>query len=252
MRLGLRMVISILRQGRTLLALAAVVAVVSICMFGCVGGSPALTSGYSEIVPGTVPVDTFLVDDTYKAVKIGGVTWMAKNLNIENGNSWCLTPLQCAMFGRLYDWNTAKDICPPGWHLPSRQEWVDLEAMAGGSKLAGKRLKSSAQWDGTNDYGFSAVPAGMRIYDDGSAKVVNCCMSVLNKEGEKFAVNCNGRGEAVCRSFWWTSEEYDVTGMDCGGRPCEGRAYVAADENFGNGGSLPKRAGLSVRCILND
>lgn len=246
---GLRRAVSIvevlrtmtLRQGRTPV-FAAVAAIAAVCMFGCVGGIPSMTSSYSEIVPGTVPVDTFLTEDMYKAVKIGGVTWMAKNLDIENGNSWCLYNKSelCDVFGRLYDWETAMSICPPGWHLPSRQEWVDLEAMAGGSKVAGKRLKSSTQWNGTDDYGYSAVPAGLRFKGEFEAfSDLRACV----------------KGTEICHSYWWTSEECDVKGWSCGDGPCEERAYVArvsSGESFENGGSITKRAGLSVRCILND
>jgi len=161
-----------LRKGRTP-TLAAVVAIGAVCMTGCGGIAPRLTSSLSEIVPGTVPVDTFWVDDMYKAVKIGDVTWMAKNLDIKNGKSWCPNDdsYSCAIYGRLYDWNTAMNICPPGWHLPSTQEWVDLEAMAGGNKVAAKRLKSTT-YGGTDDYGFSALPNGRwwtsTKYDDGT------------------------------------------------------------------------------------
>ena len=232
MRLGLRMVISVLRQGWTPLVLTAIVAVGSICMLGCIP-VPSLGSSYSEIVPGTVPVDTFLIDDTYKAVKIGGVTWMAENLNIENGNFWCLNDEEaaCAMLGRLYDWNTAMNICPPGWHLPSRQEWVDLEAMAGGDKVAGKRLRSK-QFGGTDDYGFGARPAGVRTYIEGSVRYIGCI--------DKTMLDCD--------HGWWTSSVCDRN------EECSDMVYMAwlgqkeSNINF----TSAKRTGLSVRCILNE
>jgi uncharacterized protein (TIGR02145 family) len=108
----------------------------------------------------------------YRAVKVGGKTWMAQNLNYKTGNSWCYgnEDSKCNQYGRLYDWNTAKAACPSGWHLPSRVEWKDLETAAGGD-VAGKNLKAASGWsgngNGTNEYGFSALPGGARVVDGG-------------------------------------------------------------------------------------
>jgi len=55
-------------------------------------------------------------------------------------------------------------ICPDGWHLPTRTEWNALFTEVGGKSTAGKILKSQTGWDGngTDEYGFSALPAGGR------------------------------------------------------------------------------------------
>jgi uncharacterized protein (TIGR02145 family) len=107
----------------------------------------------------------------YRTVKIGGKTWMAQNLNYQTDKSWCYgdNNSNCEKYGRLYDWNTADTACPIGWHLPSQQEWNDLVAAAGAGK-AGKALKSTYGWDensnGTDEYGFSALPGGWRSTAD--------------------------------------------------------------------------------------
>jgi len=73
-------------------------------------------------------------------------------------------PANCAKYGRLYDWETAKTVCPKGWHLPSDAEWTTLTDFAGGESTAGSKLKATSGWDeggnGTDDYGFSALPGG--------------------------------------------------------------------------------------------
>ena len=107
----------------------------------------------------------------------------------------------CDVAGRLYTWAAAMDsvktgcgyrstcdlasanstgsstgsatlvqgICPTGWHLPSQTEWMALFTAVGGQSTAGKVLKSQSGWNnngnGTDAFGFSALPAGDRLSD---------------------------------------------------------------------------------------
>ena len=126
--------------------------------------------------------------------------WMAENLNFVTDNSWCYNDESdnCDTYGRLYNWAAAvgrddaecgyehtcglgsgdiRGACPKGWHLPSYDEWEALIVDVDGSiteytssNTAGSKLKSVTGWsdsgNGTDTFGFSALPAGDR-YDDG-------------------------------------------------------------------------------------
>jgi uncharacterized protein (TIGR02145 family) len=102
----------------------------------------------------------------YRTVKIGDFLWMAENLNYNSGDGKCYdnSKSNCKKYGRLYDWYTAKAICPSGWHLPDETEWSNLIKALGGEKIAGKQLKATSGWsDGSNGaftYGFAALMGG--------------------------------------------------------------------------------------------
>ena len=114
-----------------------------------------------------------LADDrdgqTYKTVKIGGQWWMAQNLNYETDSSFCYKDSVefCEKYGRLYTWDAVVDVCPDGWHLPTKAEWETLFTEVGGQSIAGKVLRSQTGWynNGMDGVGFSALPAGARHYD---------------------------------------------------------------------------------------
>jgi len=134
---------------------------------GCGDGSPTSNNAAESISDSRD-------GNTYRAIKMpDGRVWMAQNLNIKIDNSWCYhdSDSYCKKYGRLYDWETAKIACPEGWRLPSYQEWTDLASAIGGYETAGKKLKAKKGWydyhgvtggNGTDEYGFSALPGGRR------------------------------------------------------------------------------------------
>ena len=120
------------------------------------------------------------------------------------GKNWCYKDYaeDCDVVGRLYTWAAAIDsvalasdeenpldcgdgkecgltgpvqgICPNGWHLPSEAEWETLVTAVGSQSTGGKKLKSRtgwgynfSSWNGTDAFGFSALPAGVRNSDGG-------------------------------------------------------------------------------------
>ena len=124
----------------------------------------------------------------YKTVKIGNQIWMAENLNYENNEyeSFCYNnvDLNCDKFGRFYSWHTATNVCPAGWHLPSDDEWKELEIYLGmpenkannmslgysRGKPVGKQLQEN------DSIGFNLLYAGFakrKIKGEGSFKGID-------------------------------------------------------------------------------
>ena len=182
---------------------------------------------------------------TYKWVTIGTQTWMAENLNYHNTNynttSKCYKndPENCVTYGRLYTWSTAMNgaqssdrspsgvqgACPAGWHIPSNDEWMTLTNYVGYN--AGTKLKSSTGWnssngtpEGTDEYGFSALPGGYG-YGYGS--------------GGFYTVGNYG--------LWWSATEYS------NGNALFRRMYYDDETVYRN--QTVKTTLYSVRCVQN-
>lgn len=115
---------------------------------------------------------------SYDVVKIGGLTWMAENLNFETTGSFCPEgdSRNCKRLGRLYSWAEAKSVCPDGWRLPTKENFESLvaatsedAAQSPSHSRAGAALKSRDGWfkkgNGTDEFGFNALPAGYRSAD---------------------------------------------------------------------------------------
>lgn len=122
---------------------------------------------------------------TYRSVIIGGKEWLAENLDFKfsglafgqsgisesepRGNYYQNNSSSYGKYGILYNWIAVKYLednkssLIPGWHVPTTAEWDALATAVGGTSVAGTKLKSTTDWSsgaGTDDYGFSALPAG--------------------------------------------------------------------------------------------
>lgn len=65
----------------------------------------------------------------YRTITVNGMTWMSENLRYmtKTGSVYYDNdPNNSMHYGMLYDWKTAQNACPSGWHLPSGEEFREL------------------------------------------------------------------------------------------------------------------------------
>jgi len=152
-------------------------------------------------LPGTVrDID----GNVYLTVIIGNQEWMAENLSVTHYNNGDAIPnvtdntewehlksgAYCdyendvnnsEIYGRLYNWyaiTDSRDLAPDGWHVPTDEEWKEMEMFLGMSQAEadneelrgvdeGGKLKDTGTeyWyhpntGANNESGFEALPAG--------------------------------------------------------------------------------------------
>ncbi|MCL2182117.1 MAG: fibrobacter succinogenes major paralogous domain-containing protein [Chitinispirillia bacterium] len=179
---------------------------------------------------GSVTID----GQSYHTVKIGNLTWMAENLNRVTSSSWCYDDdnSNCTKYGRLYTWDAAMTACPSGWRLPDTANWRRLVEVAGGRSVAGSKLKSTSGWNdrgdgtsgnGTDEFGFSALPGGARDSDG------------------TFAL-------AGVTGNWWSATEGGLIATESENRLAWSRLMRSTSDSE-NEGPSGKHLGFSVRCV---
>jgi uncharacterized protein (TIGR02145 family) len=121
----------------------------------------------------------------YPTIQIGSQCWLASNLNYGTtiassqdqrdnciAEKYCYNdnPTNCTNQGGLYQWDelmqfdeTPADqgFCPPGWHIPTENDWNTLFANYINSAFAGSPLKYSGY------SGFNALLSGARHINKG-------------------------------------------------------------------------------------
>ena len=153
----------------------------------------------THTVPGTMTYG----GQTYKTIGIGMQTWMAENLNYATVGSACHknSADSCAKYGRIYRGDTARHVCPNGWHLPNISEWETLFRAIGDS--AATKLKSTTGWApnnaGTDAYGFSVIPVS-NVWTDEAEDDCRSSYDVVACVDELVGQGAGGAGTGAM--FW--------------------------------------------------
>jgi uncharacterized protein (TIGR02145 family) len=202
----------------------------------------------------------------FKTVKIGDQVWMVENLNVDhyrNGDpipevkhpvewvnlttgAWCYynnDPANGKIYGRLYNWyavNDSRGLAPEGWHVPTDEEWKELEMYLGMSQSEadskryrgtnkGGKLKEAdtTHWespntDATNEIGFTALPGGYRGHSGG----------------------CGYFDSMRYNAYFWSSTE---RGSDSAWYRTLNYSVSEVSRNYSN-----KHYGFSVRCVKDN
>jgi len=191
--------------------------------------------------------------NTYKTVTIGNQTWMAENLKTThypdgteipevtecedwqslgtNSEAFCFYENNSQnQYGGYYTYEAAVKACPKGWHLPTKDEWDELEIYLynnGFNGAEGTALKATSGWkdngNGNDVFGFTALPNGRRYKNMLSS---NCI-------GQFYNVGDIGS--------WWTSTKYDNNFIYY-------RWLSSSSEDFKEGQEV-KKTGFSVRYV---
>ena len=197
----------------------------------------------------------------YQIIQIGDQFWMAENLkvthyrdgtaitNVTDSGTWgtLTTEAYCIYnnngsneidtYGALYNWYAVADIrniAPNGWHVPTNDEWEELEMALGrspnesdstgyrgtneGSKLAG----NADLWDSgvlLNDSefgssGFTALPGGYRHYPSGNyyyqGSMAYFLSATSEQSGRAWCFNLHYDDSRVYRSTHYKSHGFAV------------------------------------------
>ncbi len=185
-------------------------------------------------------VVTDIDGNVYQTVQIGDQVWMKENLRVTQAPDG--TPVQAycyaddttnaRTYGRLYIWDAAmkgetiemaRGICPEGWHIPSDEEWKQLEMYLGMSQ---QEVDMVNVWRGS-DQGTKLMVGGSSGYDallSGRRSSQGTYMLIDEYE------------------YIWTSTEY---GESYAWRRC----LRASSPDVGRWNTFPKNYAFSIRCI---
>jgi len=152
----------------------------------------------------------------YKTVKIGNQVWLDENLAYKTKDDcWPYAGKKKLVkeYGYLYTWQMAKEACPAGWHLPSDEEWKELELFIGINEVQMRdlgnrknkpaisfRLRPAEGWkkglNGTNEMGFNMLPGGKSGYE--------CCFESMGEHAYFWSstLNSSDNTKVIFRVFY--------------------------------------------------
>ena len=193
----------------------------------------------------TVSLIDYIVDsegNRYGFINFGNQVWLKNNLRVTRTSEGL--PITSFIYnndttnediyGRLYAWNDAMNgsrteksqgVCPAGWHIPSDEEFKELEKFLG---MPENEVNKENEWRGDGigtilklegSSGYNAQLSGRR-FPDGSFSQINYV------------------------EYIWTSTEFNI---DAAWR----RTLDKDSDKVGRWNTSPKTHGYSIRCVKN-
>jgi len=97
----------------------------------------------------------------YPIIQLGTLNWFQRNLNYLTEESLVFesSDIPSGKWGRLYNKEEGRKVCPEGWRLPSKQDWEAIEHLDIFSLLDSSDWKLNAR--NNNSTGLSLQPSGM-------------------------------------------------------------------------------------------
>jgi uncharacterized protein (TIGR02145 family) len=191
-----------------------------------------------------VPSVTDIDGNSYPIIKLGEQIWMQENLrvkhkpdgtNITECYDYNNNPDNSEIYGKLYTWNalmngnfqeSTQGICPDGWHVPSDEEWKELEIFLG-------MTRSDADLNNI----WRGVGIGTALLEGGSSN---------------FDILLSGRMSSSGTFSLLNSMEYQWTSTASGNTNAFRRCFAASDNRVGRWDTFPKTYAFSVRCVKNN
>lgn len=209
-------------------------------------GEPPRSSAESSSSKGYGEV--WVCSKIYKTVIIGEQTWMAENMACETNGSYCYddNDQNCEKYGRLYNWEAAKTICPDGWHLPDSSEWQTLFDAVGGQENAGKVLKS-IDGNGSNGVEFNALPAGYWSFTDKEYKELGFLAEFWVNDGN--GVTIVHLVSSIEEAFWYNqSNPEDAYSVRCikGAKPSSSSSVQSSSSSAKSSSSVVSSSSITV------
>lgn len=160
--------------------------------------------------------------NTYKTVGIKSQVWMAQNLRYVSAQSKCrdkeigrADTTECLKYGRLYNWNDAKNVCPEGWRLPDSTDWLVLwYATSGGPSEYNESEDNVGYYRtfGRTDYGFSALRTFQGSKECYYKYTYEADQTTIKDSVQECMTNFHPHGNESDRSlYYWTSTEGTMT-----------------------------------------
>lgn len=151
----------------------------------------------------------------YKISIIGKNIWLAENLSYDALGSKVYDNKDAneKKYGRLYDFKTAQKACPPGWRLPSKQEYCNLISVM---------LSSGEFMDDAPDKDILDLN-GVEFEDHWKKlDIDNCPDGYFDKGFEEFKpvpggyLDSDGKPSGMGEdAYFWTSSRNSDTESDC-------------------------------------